>query len=55
MLLQGVHPKIVPERGHASVGVTLETYSHVLPSLQAEAVAAFDALFAEAERAERSA
>jgi integrase len=32
MLLQGVHPKIVSERlGHASIGITLDTYSHVLP------------------------
>jgi integrase len=46
MLTQGVHPKIVSERlGHASIGITLDTYSHVLPSLQAQAVDAFDALF----------
>ena len=46
MLLQGVHPKIVSERlGHASIGITLDTYSHVLPSMQSEAAAAFDAIF----------
>lgn len=46
MLLQGVHPKVVSERlGHASVGITLDTYSHVLPSMQADAVRAFDELF----------
>jgi integrase len=46
MLAQGVHPKIVSERlGHASIGITLDTYSHVLPTLQQEAAAAFDALF----------
>ena len=46
MLMQGVHPKIVSERlGHSSVGITLDTYSHVLPGMQAEAVEAFDALF----------
>ncbi len=29
---QNVHPKIVSERlGHSSVGITLDTYSHVLP------------------------
>jgi len=34
----GVHPKVVSERlGHASIGITLDTYSHVLPSLQEEA------------------
>jgi len=47
MLLQGVHPKVVSERlGHASVGITLDIYSHVLPSMQSEAVQAFDRLFA---------
>lgn len=46
MLLQGVHPKVVSERlGHASIGITLDTYSHVLPSMQSEAVRAFDELF----------
>lgn len=49
MLLQGVHPKVVSERlGHASVGITLDIYSHVLPSLQSQAVEAFDRLFPQA-------
>jgi integrase len=35
LLEQDVHPKIVSERlGHASVAITLDTYSHVLPSMQ---------------------
>ena len=38
MLLAGVHPKVVSERlGHASVKITLDTYSHVLPTMQREA------------------
>ena len=42
MLKQGVHPKIVSERlGHANVGITLDTYSHVLPGLQEEAARRF--------------
>ena len=46
MLTKGVHPKIVSERlGHASISITLDLYSHVLPSLQTEAAAAFDQLF----------
>src|SRR5437763_1530785 len=46
MLVQGVHPKVVSERlGHASIGITLDTYSHVLPTLQEQAAAAFDRLF----------
>lgn len=36
MLSAGVHPKGVSERlGHASVGITLDTCSHILPGLQA--------------------
>jgi integrase len=46
LLVKGVHPKIVPERlGHASIGITLDTYSHVLPSMQDEAAQAYDELF----------
>jgi len=49
MLSKGIHPKIVSERlGHASVGITLDTYSHVLPTMQSEAAAAFDELFSTA-------
>ena len=44
MLKQGTHPKIVQERlGHASIGITLDTYSHVAPGLQ-EAADRFDEL-----------
>jgi integrase len=33
LLGQGVHPKIVQERlGHSQIAITLDTYSHVLPS-----------------------
>ena len=39
LLKAGVNPKIVSERlGHASVVITLDTYSHVLPDMQDEAV-----------------
>jgi integrase len=38
LLAQGEHPKIVSERlGHASVTLTLDTYSHVLPTMQQQA------------------
>ena len=41
---EGVHPKIVSERlGHATVGITLDVYSHVLPGMQAEAALRIDA------------
>jgi len=37
-LKAGVHPKVVSERlGHATVGVTLDLYSHVMPSIAKDA------------------
>ena len=45
MLKGGVHPKIVSERlGHANIGITLDTYSHVLPGPQEAATQGFDQL-----------
>ena len=44
LLKQGVHPKIVSERlGHATVGITLDVYSHVLPGMQEDAARRADA------------
>jgi integrase len=49
LLASGVHPKIASERlGHASVGLTLDVYSHVIPGMQEDAVARIDAAFAGA-------
>jgi len=40
----GVPPKVVSEQlGHASAAFTLDTYSHVLPHMQAEAAAKMEA------------
>src|SRR5665647_1226814 len=37
-LQAGIHPKVVSERlGHATVSITLDTYSHAIPALQEEA------------------
>ena len=37
-LTAGVHPKVVSERlGHSSIAITLDTCSHVLPSMQEDA------------------
>ena len=39
-----MHPKVVSERlGHASIGITLDTYSHVMPGMQEEAAEEIDA------------
>jgi integrase len=44
MLQQGVHPKVVQERlGHSTVSLTLDVYSHVVPSLQRDAADIMDA------------
>jgi len=46
LLLAGVHPKIVQERmGHASITTTLDIYSHVTNTMQADAAARLDAAF----------
>jgi integrase len=35
MLEAGIHPKVVQERlGHKSIQITLDTYSHIIPSMQ---------------------
>ena len=44
LLRHGIHPKVVSERlGHSKVGITLDTYSHVLPGMQEEAASKVDA------------
>jgi len=44
-LRAGIHPKVVSERlGHSTITITLDTYSHVLPSMQREAAEAVAAL-----------
>jgi Phage integrase family len=48
LLEANVHPKIVSEAlGHASVGITLDVYSHVLPSLSRTAADAIEAPLGE--------
>jgi integrase len=45
MLQQGIHPKVVQERlGHSQISLTLDTYSHVLPSMQEDAAQKLDDL-----------
>ncbi|MBA3689041.1 MAG: site-specific integrase [Chloroflexi bacterium] len=44
LLTQGINPKVVSEMlGHADIGLTLETYTHVLPDMQAQVATAMDA------------
>jgi integrase len=44
LLSAGIHPKVASERaGHASVAITMDIYSHVLPGMQEEAANKIDA------------
>jgi integrase len=39
LLTEGVHPKVVQELlGHSNISMTLDVYSHVLPSMQQDAI-----------------
>lgn len=43
LLLNNVNPKIVSEMlGHATIAITLDTYSHLLPTMQDHAAKALD-------------
>lgn len=46
LLEAGVHPRVVQERlGHSSVTLTLDLYSHVMPTLQRDAADRMERLF----------
>lgn len=45
LLVQGVHPRVVMEiLGHSQISLTMNTYSHVSPTLQREAAGRMDEL-----------
>jgi hypothetical protein len=49
MLMAGANAKVVSEAlGHSSVGFTLDTYSHVLPTMQKAAMSNLDKLLGPA-------
>jgi integrase len=51
LLREGIHPKVVSERlGHSTVGITLDTYSHVTPNMQEEAAKRIDVALRSALR-----
>jgi integrase len=51
LLEAGVHPKVVSERlGHSSIVITMDTYSHVIPTMGRAAANAIDGLFGERGR-----
>src|SRR5690606_31740275 len=45
-LLDGVNPKVVSERlWHSTITLTMDTYSHVLPTMQEDVASKFEAMF----------
>jgi integrase len=43
----GFHPKVVADMlGHGIAGLTLDTYSHVLPAMHQQVASAIDAILA---------
>ncbi|HZO71134.1 MAG TPA: tyrosine-type recombinase/integrase [Ktedonobacteraceae bacterium] len=50
MLTMGVHPKIVQEMlGHSTIAMTIDTYSHLIPSMQKEAIDKINKIFGDSE------
>ncbi|HLI07006.1 MAG TPA: tyrosine-type recombinase/integrase [Ktedonobacteraceae bacterium] len=56
LLSMGTHPKVVQELlGHSQISMTLDIYSHVLPTMQRDAISKLnDALKAQEDGSERS-
>ena len=51
LLVQGVSPRVVMDLlGHSQIGITMNTYSHVIPDLRRDAANRMDQLLAEQER-----
>lgn len=50
LLSKGVHPKVVQELlGHSEIGMTLNIYSHVLPTMQRDAISMLNAILEDHE------
>ena len=55
LLASGVHPKIAQQRlGHATVAITMDLYSHVLPGTQADAASRVDEALQQALHKQRA-
>lgn len=51
LLAAGIKPRIASERlGHSTIGITLDLYSHVMPSMQANAEEQVDAAIQSARK-----
>jgi integrase len=50
LLSMGTRPKIVPELlGHSNISMTLDMYSHTIPSLQADVMSRLNTLLTQQE------
>jgi hypothetical protein len=48
VLAAGEHPKVVSEMlGHARIGLTLDTYSHLIPGLEGRAAERIEAVIVD--------
>jgi integrase len=55
LLAAGVHPKVAQERlGHSQIGITLDTYSHVVPTMQLEAASKLDTMMRPVAKPKRA-
>ncbi len=55
LLSMGIHPKVVQELlGHSTINMTMDTYSHVIPSMQQDAMNKWDDLFKDEKNDEHS-
>ncbi len=55
LLTMGVHPKVVQEiLGHSTIAMTMDTYSHLLPSMQKDAAGKMNDVFRLSRDAENS-
>ena len=51
LLERGIHPKVVQEMlGHSTITLTLDTYSHVMPGLHAQAAQEMQKLFTDRDQ-----
>lgn len=54
LLSMGTHPKVVQELlGHSQIGMTMDIYSHVLPTMQRDAISKLDAVLRKQEHENR--
>jgi integrase len=54
LLVQGVSPRVVMEiLGHSEIGLTMNTYSHVVPELQRDAAAKMESVLTRPDHVDR--